>query len=51
MLHPGIRWLPVVATIFGWTSGPALASDQVHDEIQVHKAEIAEVGQWPYQST
>jgi hypothetical protein len=31
------------------TSGPALAVDQVHDEIQVYNAEIAEVGQWTYQ--
>jgi hypothetical protein len=48
MLHPCIRWLPVVA-IFGWTSGPTLASDQVHDEIQVYNADIAEVGQWTYE--
>jgi hypothetical protein len=27
----------------------ALAVDQVHDEIQVYKAEIAGVGQWTYQ--
>jgi hypothetical protein len=26
-----------------------LAADQVHDEIQVYNAEIAEVGQWTYQ--
>jgi hypothetical protein len=31
------------------TSRPALAADQVHDEIQVYNAEIAEVGQWTYQ--
>ena len=30
-------------------SPPALAADQVHDEIQVYNAEIAEVGQWTYQ--
>jgi hypothetical protein len=30
-------------------SRPALAADQVHDEIQVYNAEIAEVGQWTYQ--
>jgi hypothetical protein len=30
-------------------AGPALAVDQVHDEIQVYNAEIAEVGQWTYQ--
>ena len=28
---------------------PALAADQVHDEIQVYNAEIAEVGQWTYE--
>ena len=27
----------------------ALAADQVHDEIQVYNADIAEVGQWVYQ--
>jgi hypothetical protein len=26
-------------------AGPALAIDQVHDEIQVYNAEIAEIGQ------
>ncbi len=31
------------------TSAPALAADQVHDEIQVYNAEIAEVGQWTYE--
>ena len=30
-------------------SRPALAADQVHDEIQVYNAEIAGVGQWTYQ--
>jgi hypothetical protein len=30
-------------------SPPALAVDQVHDEIQVYNAEIAAVGQWTYQ--
>src|ERR1700692_728494 len=30
-------------------SRPALAADQVHDEIQVYNAEISEVGQWTYQ--
>ena len=29
--------------------GAALAVDQVHDEIQVYNADIAEVGQWTYQ--
>jgi len=28
------------------TDRPVLAADQVHDEIQVYNAEIAEVGQW-----
>jgi hypothetical protein len=30
-------------------SPPALAADQVHDEIQVYNAEIAAVGQWTYE--
>jgi hypothetical protein len=30
-------------------NAPALAVDQVHDEIQVYNAEIAEVGQWTYE--
>ena len=33
-----------VTSIFA--SQPALAADQVHDEIQVYNAEIADVGQW-----
>src|SRR3984893_1321905 len=37
------------AVIFMITSQPAMAVDQVHDEIQVYNAEIAEVGQWTYQ--
>ncbi len=35
--------------LFAIASRPALAADQVHDEIQVYNAEIAEVGQWTYQ--
>jgi len=31
------------------TSRAALAADQVHDEIEVYNAEIAEVGQWTYE--
>jgi len=31
------------------TIGPALAINEVHDEIQVYNAEIAEVGQWVYE--
>src|SRR5580692_6025594 len=30
-------------------SPPALAADQVHDEIQVYNAEIAAIGQWTYE--
>jgi hypothetical protein len=39
----------VVALVAAFASRPALAADQVHDEIQVYNAEIAEVGQWTYQ--
>ena len=38
-----------VAAVFMVTTAPALAVDQVHDEIQVYNAEIAEVGQWTYE--
>jgi hypothetical protein len=38
-----------VALSFALTPGAALAADQVHDEIQVYNADIAEVGQWTYQ--
>ena len=41
--------LCVVALVAAFVSPPALAADQVHDEIQVYNAEIAEVGQWTYQ--
>jgi hypothetical protein len=41
--------LRVVALVAALASRPALAADQVHDEIQVYNAEIAEVGQWTYQ--
>ena len=37
------------AAVFMVTTAPALAVDQVHDEIQVYNAEIAEVGQWTYE--
>ena len=37
------------AAVFMMTTRPALAADQVHDEIQVYNAEIAEVGQWTYE--
>jgi hypothetical protein len=35
--------------IFALTASAALAVDQVHDEIQVYNAGIAEVGQWTYE--
>ena len=41
--------LCVVALVAALASRSALAADQVHDEIQVYNAEIAEVGQWTYQ--
>ena len=34
------------AAVFMVTTMPASGADQVHDEIQVYNAEIAEVGQW-----
>lgn len=34
------------ALFFAITNGIAIAADQVHDEIQVYNAEIADVGQW-----
>ncbi len=37
------------AAVFMVTTRPALAADQVHDEIQVYNADIAEVGQWTYE--
>ncbi len=37
------------AALLAIASRSALAADQVHDEIQVYNAEIAEVGQWTYQ--
>jgi hypothetical protein len=37
------------AALLAIASQPALAADQVHDEIQVYNAEIAAVGQWTYQ--
>src|ERR1700692_4994908 len=41
--------LCVVALVAAFARAPAFAADQVHDEIQVYNAEIAEVGQWTYQ--
>ncbi len=37
------------AAVFLATTPPASAVDQVHDEIEVYNAEIAEVGQWTYE--
>jgi hypothetical protein len=43
-------WLAgAVAPIVTLSGGAALAVDQVHDEIQVYNAGIAEVGQWTYE--
>jgi hypothetical protein len=41
--------IPAVASTLALTPGVALAVDQVHDEIQVYNAGIAEVGQWTYE--
>ena len=37
------------AALFMMAARPAFAVDEVHDEIQVYNAEIAEVGQWTYE--
>jgi hypothetical protein len=39
----------VAAPLLALTAGPALAVDQVHDEIQVYNADINDVGQWSYE--
>lgn len=39
----------IAGAILAVAARPALAVDQVHDEIQVYNAEIAEVGQWTYE--
>ena len=41
--------IAAAAVVFMVTARPAFAVDQVHDEIQVYNAEIAEVGQWTYE--
>ena len=41
--------LLAAAPLVALTAGPALAVDQVHDEIQVYNAEINNVGQWSYE--
>jgi hypothetical protein len=38
-----------VATAIFLSTRAAFGTDQVHDEIQVYNAEIANVGQWTYQ--
>ena len=38
-----------IAAVLVVSAQPALAVDQVHDEIQVYNAEIAGVGQWTYE--
>jgi len=45
----GAGLVGAAATFFTLIALPALAVDQVHDEIQVYNAEIAEVGQWTYE--
>jgi hypothetical protein len=45
-MKPHLRTAFVAAVTFLVTGESALAADQVHDEIQVYNAEIAEVGQW-----
>ncbi len=44
-------WLIVAAAagVFLIATPPAFAVDEVHDEIQVYNAEIAEIGQWTYE--
>ncbi len=37
------------AALFIMAARPAFAVDQVHDEIQLYNAAIAEVGQWTYE--
>ena len=43
------RFAASAAAVFTVATAPALAVDQVHDEIQVYNAEIAAVGQWTYE--
>jgi hypothetical protein len=43
------RLTVIVALISALTGSAAGAVDQVHDEIQVYNASIAEVGQWSYE--
>ncbi len=44
------HWLAaVVAVVSAVATRTAWAADQVHDEIQVYNANIAEVGQWTYE--
>ncbi len=45
-LHAVMLVAAVAAAVFMVTSQLALAADQVHDEIEVYNAEIADVGQW-----
>ena len=39
----------VAAPLLALTADPALAVDQVHDEIQVYNADLNDVGQWSYE--
>jgi len=47
--HCAFRLAAGTAAVFTVATAPALAVDQVHDEIQVYNAEIAAVGQWTYE--
>ena len=44
----GLAAVGVAAMVLA-AAPPALAVDEVHDEIQVYNAEIAELGQWTYE--
>jgi hypothetical protein len=45
-LSAAARLVTVAAALFAVATSPTLAADQVHDEIQVYNAEIADIGQW-----
>jgi len=44
-----VGFVAAVTLLFAAEASPALAVDQVHDEIQVYNAEITGVGQWSYE--
>lgn len=45
----GIRSCRLAVAMIAFVAGPAFAADQVHDEIQVYNAEIADLGQFTYE--